>query len=330
LIALSFTSHGEGLVRAGVLLAIGVAVSFALQRLPASSKAWAFGIALGGIACADLFPWLVEERHTRPWPVAEGRETEASLRALAPDLAHFRTYDEFGVGMRSGSRYEQRDMRGYQDPLSIGRYGKMLGLLETKPALLGTFNVRWVLYAPHYMFGDWHHFIPDPALGSWAVLRAPHVWELEGALPDAYWMDGAVVVGDKDEALERLAASAPTPEIVFEKDVAPGNVSLSNGEFVPAEATVDNESVSISVDAPRAGWVLVNETYYPGWVATVDGAPSTIVRANAFVRAVSVGPGKHHIAMEFRPWQPKFLEPLALAALVLVAAGAVISRRRSA
>ena len=319
--------HTGGLARAGAVLAAAVVVCVAARRLR-SAKSWVLAVALGGLACVDLFPWLVEARHTRPGPVAEHRDTEASLRALAPNLANERTYDEFGVGMRSGSRYEQRDLRGYQDPLSIGRYQKMLDRLEQTPALLGTFDVRWVLYGPHYAYGDWHHFIPNPERGSWAAERAPHVWELPGALPDAFWMDGATVVRDEDEALDRLAAIAPAPAIVLERADVGGDVAASTGAFVPARSTVSDESMSVSIDAPRAGWVLVNETYYPGWVATVDGAPAKIVRANGFVRALAVGPGEHRIEMEFRPWQPRVLQPLALAALAVVAAGAVISRRR--
>jgi hypothetical protein len=316
-------THGDGLVRAGVLLALGIATALAAPRLLGRRHAWVLSMTLGAICVADLFPYLVDARHTRPWPVAEGHDTEETLHALAPELAHFRTYDEFGVGMRSGSRYEQRDMRGYQDPLSIGRYQKMLGLLEVTPSLLGTFNVRWVLYGPHYAFGDWHHFLPDPARGSWAVLRAPHIWELPNALPDAFWMDGAELVPDRDAALERLATRAPLPTIVMERadveraDVQTLTVTPPTGAYVPAEATVTGESVNVSVDAPRPGFVLVNEVYYPGWVATVDGAPASILRANALVRAVWVETGKHRIVMEFRPWQPRVLEPVALAALAL-------------
>jgi len=232
--------------------------------------------------------------------------------------------------MRSGSRYEQRDMRGYQDPLSIGRYQKALGLLDTTPALLGMFNVRWVLYGPHYAFGDWHHFLPDPARGSWAVQRAPHIWELPAALPDAFWMDGAEVVADRDAALARLATSAPAPTIVMENADARGlTVPTPTGAYLACETVVAGESVSVSVDAPRAGFVVVNEVFYPGWVATVDGAPVAILRANALVRAVRVEAGKHRIVMEFRPWQPRVLEPLALATLGLVLVGGVIETLRA-
>jgi hypothetical protein len=247
---------------------------------------------------------------------------------MSADLVHFRTYDEFGIGMRSGSRYEQRDLRGYQDPLTIGRYGKMLGMLEHDPRLLGTFNVRWVLYGPHYMMGDWHHFIPDPANGTWAIERAPHVWEIPDALPVAFFMDGAEIAKDKDDALERLAAVAPAAKIVLENEDAPKGTGL----YVPAEANVEAERVTVDVDVPTAGFVLMNETFYPGWVATLDGAAAPILRANAFVRAVRVGPGKHHIVMEFQPWQPRLLQPLAHVAIAFVLASAAFAaiRRRSA
>ncbi len=295
------------------------------------TKKWLVSIAFVAFAFIDLFPYFAPDRHTRAFPVAENRATEDSLRAIGADLVHFRTYDEFGIGMRSGSRYAQRDLRGYQDPLTIGRYGKMLGMLEDKPELLGTFDVRWVLYGPHYMMGDWHHFIPDPAKGTWAVERAPHVWEIPNALPDAFFMDGAEIAKDKDDAIERLAAVAPAPKIVLESDAAP----LGSGTYVPAEATVEAERVTVDVDAPSAGFALVNETYYPGWRATIDDhEPAPILRANAFVRAVRVGAGRHRIVMTFEPWQPRVLEPLALSAVALVAIAYVMNvmsalRRRS-
>jgi hypothetical protein len=327
--ALEPRTHGAGLLRAGGLLALGVAALWVAARFRWRALPWVVAAAIGGLGFADIFPYLVEDRHTRPWPVAEGHQTEETLRSMSPGLDRWRTYDEFGVGMRSGSRYGQRDLRGYQDPLSLSRYQKVLGALERTPALLAMFNVRWVLYGPHYAFGDWHHFIPDPTKGDWAVLRAPHVWELTAALPDAFWMDGAEVVPDKDVALTRLTQRTPAPTIVLESpDVLGLTVPAPSGAYVPCDAKVSGESVDISVDAPAAGFVLVNEVHYPGWIATVDGAPSPIYRANSLVRAVRVAAGRHRILMEFRPWQPVVLEPLALVTLGLVGLGAVAARAR--
>jgi hypothetical protein len=140
-------------------------------------------------------------------------------------------------------------------------------------------------------------------------------------------MDGAELVADKDAALARLSERAPAPTIVMEQaDVSGALVPRPSDAFVPCQARVGGEAVSVSVDAPGPGFVLVNEVYYPGWVASVDGAPAPIRRANALMRAVWVPAGHHDIAMEFRPWQPRVLEPLAWGGLIALLAGL---RRRS-
>ncbi len=320
---------GEGLVFAGLLLALGVvAVAFARDVRIA-------GGAVAVLAVLDLWPYLPAARHTRPgpFPFPAGEETLASLRAVAGgDLDSFRTYDEFAVHMRSGSRYQLRDFRGYQDPLSLGRYQKVMGELMRAPRLLATFNVRWVLWGPHYLHGDGHHALADPAAGTWATPRAPHVYEIPSALPMAYWMDGAEVVPDADAALARVEASAPAPMVVLEAS-AGEQASVGSGAFVPAGVTRGEETIGVEVVAPAAGFVVINEAWYPGWEARVDGAQASLHRANALVMAVRVPAGAHRVTLAFRPWQPRFLDPIAVLAWLLcagVAVRSVGSRRRSA
>ena len=59
----------------------------------------------------------------------------------------------------------------------------------------------------------------------------------------------------------------------------------------------------ISLDAivPQDGFVLINEIYYPGWEATVDGKPVEILRADGIFRALFVPAGSHHLEFRFRP-----------------------------
>ena len=61
------------------------------------------------------------------------------------------------------------------------------------------------------------------------------------------------------------------------------------------------DRVTVEIEAPTAGWLTLNDRYYPGWAATVDGTPAEIRRANVLVRAVAVGPGKHRVEFSFRP-----------------------------
>jgi uncharacterized membrane protein YfhO len=47
--------------------------------------------------------------------------------------------------------------------------------------------------------------------------------------------------------------------------------------------------------------VLLADTFYPGWTATVDGAPAPIYRADYVLRAVFVSAGNHEIEFRFMP-----------------------------
>lgn len=320
-------THGEGLVFAGLLLAAGVCA------LTFGKDARVTGALIGVLCCADLFPYLPEDRHTRqgPFPFPESAATAASLREVAEvagvDLDAYRTWDEFGIHMRSGSRYGLRDLRGYQDPLSLGRYQKVINELEKTPLLLATFNVRWVLWAPHYIHGDGHHFLANPAKESWAVQRAPRVYEIRDALPMAYWVGSVEIAADADAALARVKEMAPAPVAVLEASSGREAV-MGAGGYVPARVVRGAEALAIEVEAPAAGAVVMNEAWFPGWEARVDGEPVTIERANSLVMAVPVTAGPHRIEMAFRPWQPRVLEPLAGAALVAAGVVAVVVRKR--
>ena len=47
--------------------------------------------------------------------------------------------------------------------------------------------------------------------------------------------------------------------------------------------------------------VIDADTYFPGWVATVDGQPAPVYEAYGFLRGVVVEAGAHRIEMRYRP-----------------------------
>ena len=49
------------------------------------------------------------------------------------------------------------------------------------------------------------------------------------------------------------------------------------------------------------GMVIVADTFFPGWVATVDGQNRPIYEAYGFLRGVVVEAGPHRIEMRYRP-----------------------------
>lgn len=56
-----------------------------------------------------------------------------------------------------------------------------------------------------------------------------------------------------------------------------------------------------TVETATPGLVLVNDTYYPGWTAKVNGQAREILRADGIFRAIPVGAGQHRIEMRFFP-----------------------------
>jgi len=61
-------------------------------------------------------------------------------------------------------------------------------------------------------------------------------------------------------------------------------------------------NVSIEVDAKRDSLLILTDSYYPGWQATIDGIKKPIYPANLNERMVIVPEGKHLIKFGYKPY----------------------------
>lgn len=59
--------------------------------------------------------------------------------------------------------------------------------------------------------------------------------------------------------------------------------------------------VEIYAEMGCQGMVVLSDTWYPGWVATVDGQPAEILEVYGALRGVVVAKGPHRVRMVFRP-----------------------------
>lgn len=71
------------------------------------------------------------------------------------------------------------------------------------------------------------------------------------------------------------------------------------------------------VNATVPGFLVVLDSYYPGWKAYVDGRESGILRANYAFRAVEVPAGIHTVALSYSP--RSFQVGFAVTAIFLLA-----------
>lgn len=59
--------------------------------------------------------------------------------------------------------------------------------------------------------------------------------------------------------------------------------------------------VVIEADMACRGMVMLGDSYFPGWRATVDGKPARIYEAYTAIRGVMAGKGRHTIDMRYQP-----------------------------
>jgi uncharacterized membrane protein YfhO len=87
--------------------------------------------------------------------------------------------------------------------------------------------------------------------------------------------------------------------------------------------------MQVSVDAPMGAWLVVADTWYPGWQAELDGVGVEIYKANYLFRAVYIPPGEHSVQFIYQPASFYLGSALSgLGLLVVIALGWVWLRRR--
>lgn len=80
------------------------------------------------------------------------------------------------------------------------------------------------------------------------------------------------------------------------------------------------DDVAMDADSTNGGRLIFTDLAYPGWRATIDGAPVEILTADKMFRAVDVPAGKHTIAWTYRPSLVYWGAGLGLVAFLFLAA----------
>jgi hypothetical protein len=243
--------------------------------------------------------------------------------ALLPDLAE---------------RYGLPDIQTYDFPKPVRftdlwtGFGQAAGDLSwwdpTLPRaheVLDVFAARYVLLPPRMATPKWL----EPVFAD----NGETVAENRTALPRAWVAYDWRPAADGRSALDQTLASGT--RALFEKPVLeragppPDGTPLAAS---PAAVTVDqDERVELTVDAGASGYVVLDDAYYPGWNASVDGHGVPILPANEDFRAVHVGPGRHLVSFTYRPASATagaLLSVVTLAGLLLAGLAAAVRRRR--
>ena len=82
------------------------------------------------------------------------------------------------------------------------------------------------------------------------------------------------------------------------------------------------------VESDGGGLLVISELHHPGWHATVDGAPAAVVRVDYAIMGVRVGPGRHEVALRFRPPSIRIGQVVSGVALVACLGLLVMTRKK--
>jgi uncharacterized membrane protein YfhO len=66
-------------------------------------------------------------------------------------------------------------------------------------------------------------------------------------------------------------------------------------------AHAENTTVEIHTESRQPGFVVLGDSYYPGWKALVNGNPAPLFVANYIQRGVFVPAGRNVVRMDFLP-----------------------------
>ena len=156
------------------------------------------------------------------------------------------------------------------------------------------------------------------------------IYENLNALPRAFLVQEWQAVADTAAAVKRMGGDGfePSRQAVVTGDNVP---PPSGGEGIGSVKIVDYrpEAVLLGVETDADSLLVLTDSFYPGWQATVDGVPATVWPVNGLFRGVFVPAGEHEIALSFQP--ESFQRGAILSAvgiIALVIGGALLYRRR--
>jgi hypothetical protein len=125
------------------------------------------------------------------------------------------------------------------------------------------------------------------------------LYENPNALPRAYVLGHIHDQQLGDDAAGVLAGINPRETVLLDHDVLPQG---ARAHFAPAEVVEYTPNrVTIDAELPAPGYLVLGDTWFPGWSAEAAGQPLRVLVANVAFRAVPLEAGSHRVVFRYVP-----------------------------
>ncbi len=313
------------LLALNITLTLALFATYALQKISPQTFGW-LAVALLSLDLALAGGTTINPTQPAEWWQQRSGGADYVLQNLAQGRV-------FPVGMGSEeaavsqlgqyfpSVYRVRSAGGHGSSLMLAR--TLTFLTEAHPVqAVQTLGVRYLL-TEGYMGAD--------AAATFPIVFADDrslVHENPTPLPRAYMVQQAVVANSAAEALAYFTDTALNPATTVVLEGAPPPLPAGS-TAPPASVNIRHETpqhIQIEVSSQSDGYLVLLDTFYPGWRATLNGQPAEIYRANYVSRAVYVPAGSYTVEFMYQP-QPFWLG-VGLAGITLaIIAGLLLVRK---
>jgi hypothetical protein len=257
--------------------------------------------------------------------------------------------------------YELYSAQGHVSQLALSRYEAFLDVLGDSGTLRDLAGVKYVLaeegtelpgYTSAHASGDLEVYESSSVLPRAFVVHEAEIIPAEQAvlgrlLSDDFDPSRTVILEEEPHFLADQAVAPPGPDLQrieqASQQAAPAGSQMGPEDvYLPlvlrgwppgAAITVYSpHRVVVEAELQQAGFLVLSDTYYPGWTVFVDGQKGRIYQADFLFRAVPLPQGKHTV--EFRYSPPSFRIGLAVTLtsgtifLAIIVSSSLVRRRR--
>jgi hypothetical protein len=137
------------------------------------------------------------------------------------------------------------------------------------------------------------------------------LFEIERVLPEFYFSNNVKIKTHeeiitlyqtqslKEEILKTTYIETTNPEIIKNISTLSLNNSLNNKFIIKSEK--NQHHIYIKVNLEYDSFLVINHTYFPGWISYIDDKETEIIKTNYIMRGIFVTKGEHTIRLNYEP-----------------------------